>query len=54
MSMKKLTEQEIQTLAKLIKDIKSICVDRLEAVTADGVELGQAFDQADAILSEKE
>lgn len=50
--MKKLTEKEIELIAKLVKDVKSICVDRMDAITADGVQLDEAFKKLEELLSE--
>lgn len=45
---KKLGKKELEML-RLLADIKSVCTDRLEAVTADGLGLEEAFE----LLEEK-
>lgn len=37
----------------LVRDIKSICTDRLDAKTADGRVLGKAFEELEDILNKQ-
>lgn len=40
----------MKELAKKVAEIKTVCMDRLDAITADGNELGRVFEETEAIL----
>ena len=37
-------------LRKKVAEVKTVCMDRLDAITADGNELGKVFEELEAIL----
>lgn len=54
MKTKKLSEKETEKVLRLVKDIRGICIDRLDAVTADGLMLSDAFKELETLLTEAE
>jgi endonuclease IV len=43
----------MKELAKKVAEIKTVCMDRLDAITADGNELGRVFEELEAIIEAK-
>jgi len=48
-----MTEKQKAELLSLVLDIKTVCEDRLDALTADGRLLSDAFDKAVKLLSKE-
>lgn len=40
----------MEELRKKVAEIKTVCMDRLDAVTAEGNELGKVFEEVEAII----
>ena len=43
----------MEEIKRLVADIKSVCMDRLDAMTADGKELKEVFEQLEELLNKK-
>ena len=40
----------MEELRKKVAEIKTVCMDRLDAITADGHVLGEVFEELEAII----
>ena len=40
-------------LQKLVADIKSVCMDRMDAITADGLVLKAAFKELETLINDE-